>query len=238
LTSLLYLVIGAGFLFSLLVQGWLRATYARWSRVRNSLDLPGAEVSRRLLDRNGMPRYQIEILPGQLTDHFDPRSKTVALSQRIFREPSVASAAVAAHETGHALQDHTGYGPMQLRYAVLPLAHVGARFGPWAVLLGWFAGSDLLLNAGFLMFAAALGFQLLSLPIEFDASRRARDQLRMLGMDSLQDLRGTRQVLRAAAMTYVANSATAMGQLLVILLIAGRGLWRRLLPLAKKPPAA
>ena len=235
-----YLIIGIGFLLALLVQGWLRATYARWSRVVNSLDMPGAEVARRLLDRNGMPDFRIDMQPGKLTDHYDPRNKTVTLSQKIYLQPSVASAAVAAHETGHALQDKTGYGPMRFRHAMLPLAHLGAQYGPWAAIGGWLMGSGLLVQIGFLMFAGALAFQLLSLPIEFDASRRAKAELVNLGMNSPEDVEGAHKVLRAAAMTYVANSATAMGQLLLFLLFAGRGLLKKLFPAATKipPPSA
>ncbi len=235
MTSLFYLIIGIGFLMSLLVQVWLRRTYARWSKVRNSLDLPGAEVARMLLDRNHLHHCQINMQPGRLTDHYDPRQKVVSLSQRIFMEPSVASAAVAAHETGHALQDRAGYGPMRLRHAMLPVVQLAAQFGPWAALGGLLANSPTLLQVGFLMFAAALCFQLLSLPIEFDASRRARAELQSLGLNAPQDVAGARQVLRAAAMTYVANSASAMGQLMIFVLIAGRGIFKRLSPQPRTP---
>ena len=235
MTSLFYLIIGIGFLMSLMVQVWLRRTYARWSKVRNSLDLPGAEVARMLLDRNHLHQCHINMQPGRLTDHYDPRQKIVSLSQRIFMEPSVASAAVAAHETGHALQDQAGYGPMRLRHAMLPVVQLSAQFGPWAALGGLLANSPTLLQIGFLMFAAALCFQLLSLPIEFDASRRARAELQSLGLNAPQDVAGARQVLRAAAMTYVANSASAMGQLMIFVLIAGRGIFKRLSPQPRTP---
>jgi Zn-dependent membrane protease YugP len=227
--DLLYLVIGIGFVFSFLVQGWLRNTYSKWSRVRNSANLPGAVVARHLLDKNGLAEVQVTIQPGSLTDHYDPRSKTVCLSERIFQDASVASAAVAAHETGHALQDQKGYSLMRLRHALLPVAQLGAQYGPWAVVGGYSFGSAIIVQVGFLMFAASLLFQLLTLPVEFDASRRARLQLEEMGLSSEQDLVGTRKVLRAAAMTYVAGAATAMGQLVVILLFAGRGLLRRLI---------
>lgn len=226
--DLFYLVIGIGFVFSLMVQGWLRNTYSKWSRVRNSANLPGAVVARHLLDKNGLAEVQVTIQQGSLTDHYDPRSKTVCLSERIFRDASVASAAVAAHETGHALQDQKGYSLMRLRNALLPLAQLGAQYGPWAVVGGYSFGSAIIVQVGFLIFAASLLFQLLTLPVEFDASRRARLQLEEMGLSSEQDLVGTRKVLRAAAMTYVAGAATAMGQLVVILLFAGRGLLRRL----------
>ena len=219
-------IVIVGFLLSMAVQGWLRRTYAYWSRVRNSLDAPGVQVARHILDRHDLPHVPVTMQRGRLTDHYDPLKDIVRLSEPIYREHSVASAAVAAHETGHALQDFTEYGPMELRGRLLPIAQVGAQFGPWAAMLGWMMGSSTFLQLGFAMFAAALAFQLLSLPIEFDASRRAKVELEKMGFTSEQDREGARKVLFAAAMTYVAGAATAMGQLLLILVIAGRGLGR------------
>lgn len=224
--DLFNLVVFIGFVLSLVVQAWLKRTYAYWSRVRNSLDLPGAQVARRVLDTNGMQHVPVSVQRGRLTDHYDPLRDVVRLSEPIYREHSVASAAVAAHESGHALQDHTEYGPMELRGKLLPIAQVGAQFGPWAAMIGWMIGSSTFLQLGFAMFAAALAFQILSLPIEFDASRRAKAELEELGFTTEQDREGARKVLFAAAMTYVAGAATAMGQLLLILVIAGRGLGR------------
>ena len=224
--EILNLIVFVGFLLSLMVQGWLRRTYARWSRVQNSLGMPGVQVARYILDRNELPQIPVAMQRGRLTDHYDPLKDIVRLSEPIYLEPSVASAAVAAHETGHALQDHTEYGPMELRGRLLPIAQVGAQFGPWAAMLGWMMGSSTFLQLGFAMFAAALAFQLLSLPIEFDASRRAKIELEKLGFTSEQDREGARKVLFAAAMTYVAGAATAMGQLLFILVIVGRSFGR------------
>jgi Zn-dependent membrane protease YugP len=158
-------VVGIGFAISLLVQGWLRATYAKWSRVRNSLDLPGAHVCRHLLDKDGLPNSQVTMQRGILTDHYDPRTKNIALSERIYREPSIASAAIAAHETGHAIQDKVGYGPMRFRSAVIPIVQLGAQYGPYAILGGWLFGYSELVLIGFLMFAGAMLFQLLTLPV-------------------------------------------------------------------------
>lgn len=226
--DLFYLVVGIGFVVSLIVQGWLRTTYARWSRVRNSLNLPGARVARYLLDRNGLPNSQVTLNPGTLSDHYNPRTKNLALSERIYREPSVASAAIAAHETGHALQDKEGYGPMRFRQAMLPIVQFGAQYGPYAIIGGWLFGSSNIVTIGFLMFAGALLFQVLTLPVEFNASSRAKRQLEKIGFTTDEDRKGAHKVLRAAAMTYVAGAATAVGKLLVILLFAGRALFRRL----------
>jgi Zn-dependent membrane protease YugP len=225
--DLFYLIIAIGFVLSLVVQVWLRSTYARWSKVRNSLDQPGAQVASWVLERNDLAQCQVKLQPGRLTDHYDPRNKTVSLSERIFVEPSIASAAIAAHECGHALQDKSGFGPMRVRAALLPIAQLGAQYGPWAAMGGWIVGSTTLVQLGFATFAASLVFQLLSLPIEFDASRRAKLQLQELGFTTEQDIEGARQVLRAAAMTYVANAATAMGHLLLVMSIFGRSLFRR-----------
>jgi Zn-dependent membrane protease YugP len=173
---------------------------------------------------------------GSLTDHYDPRTKNIALSERIYREPSIASAAIAAHETGHAIQDKVGYGPMRFRSAVIPIVQLGAQYGPYAILGGWLFGFSELVLIGFLMFAGAMLFQLLTLPVEFNASHRALAQLEQMGFESEQDRVGARKVLRAAAMTYVAGAATAMGKLLVILFIAGRSLFGRLLGASAKIP--
>jgi hypothetical protein len=227
LIDLFYIVIGIGFVLSLLMQGWLKTTYARWAKVPNSLNLPGSDVARYLLEKNDMHGFQVTMQPGHMTDHYDPRHKNISLSERIYREPSVASAAIAAHETGHALQDVDGYGPMRLRAALLPIAQLGAQFGPYAAIGGWMLGSTMLVQVGFAMFAASLVFQLISLPIEFDASRRAKVQLVEMGFTTEDDREGARKILFAAAMTYVAGASTAMGHLLIMLLFVGRGLLKR-----------
>ena len=210
-------------------------TYARWSRVPNSLNLVGAQVARYLLDANGLRQNPVQMQPGSLTDHYDPRKKTVALSEKIYREPSVASAAIAAHETGHAVQDKTGYSWMRFRYMMSPVVQLGAQYGPYAVSAGFLFGQSELVVIGFVGFAATLLFQILTLPVEFDASRRAKDMLYEMGFTTKQDQEGARRVLRAAAMTYVAGAATAMGKLLVMLLIAGRWLLKRAVPRSVKP---
>ena len=231
--NLFYIVVGIGFVLSLIIQGWLRMTYAKWSRIRNSMNLPGAAVARHVLDKNGLQLCVVTEQPGNLTDHYDPRKKQVALSTRIFREPSVASAAIAAHETGHAIQDSVRYGPMQLRYKLLPLVQIASQYGPYAIMGGYFFGNVNIMLIGFLMLAASLLFQLITLPIEFDASKRARAQLEEMGFTSREDRKGARKILRAAAMTYVAGAATAMMQVLVILFIFGRSIWRMIFRLGK-----
>lgn len=180
-----------------------------------------------VLKRNSLLNVALTMQPGKLTDHYDPRTKTVSLSSRIYQEPSVASAAIAAHECGHALQHHLGYGPLRLRSAILPLAQLGSEYGPWAAMGGSLVGSITLIQLGLALFTGAMVFQLLTLPVEFDASRRAKEELEALGFNSPEDLEGARRVLQAAAMTYVAGAATAMGHLLIVLFMFGRGLFRR-----------
>ncbi|QEG36508.1 zinc metallopeptidase [Bythopirellula goksoeyrii] len=221
-----YLIIGAGFLLSLAIQAWLRRTYTKWSRIQNSLNLSGAEVARHLLQSHQLSSIRVLEQKGKLTDHYDPRKKHIALSGQIYREPSIASAAIAAHETGHALQDQDRYGPMQLRYMVLPIATLGAQYGPWAAIIGSFIGSPSLVHYGLLGFGVALMFQVLSLPIEFNASTRAKEELESMGFTSPEDRAGASKVLFAAAMTYVANAATAMAQVLFLLLLLGRSFFK------------
>lgn len=228
--NVFYLVIGIAFAFALLVQGWLKSTYARWSKVRNSLDASGASVARHVLDNNALWQVQVGVQSGALTDHYDPRDKSIALSERIYVEPSIASAAIAAHECGHAIQDKENYGPMRIRDRAVPIAILGSRYGPWAVIGGWFFGAELLIQIGFLLYAGALILQVVNLPVEFDASRRARDELESMGMNTDEDRHGAKKVLRAAAMTYVAGSATAMTHLIFILFAFGRSLLRRTTP--------
>ena len=145
----------------------------------------------------------------------------------------MASVAIAAHECGHAIQDAEHYKPMRLRERMLPIAQLGSQYGPWAAIGGWFFSAPQLVQLGFALYAASLLFQLMSLPIEFNASRRATEQLEAFGLDSEEDKKGTRQVLRAAAMTYVAGSATAMGHLVVMLIVVMRKSLKRLLPATK-----
>ena len=186
-----------------------------------------------MLDHHRLFDVDVLMTQGPLSDHYDTQKKNVALSGRIFIEPSIASAAIAAHECGHAIQDAESFMPMRVREKMMPIAQVGAQYGPWAVIGGWIFSSPAFVMTGFILYAVSLVFQLVSLPIEFDASRRAMNQLEAFGLDSDEDIKGVRKVLRAAALTYVAGSATAMGHLLVIFGVAGRGLIRRFISIAK-----
>lgn len=221
-----YLIAGAALLFSLLVQGALKRTYAKWSRVANTAGLEGGRVARTILDQNDMRPVPVEAVRGKLTDHYDPRGKVVRLSPAVYGVPSVAAMAIAAHESGHAIQDHVDYGPLELRTGLAPVAAAGARFGIPAAIFGSVAGLPILVPIGVLAYVGALLLQFLTLPVEFDASRRALSELNRLGLIQGEEREGARQVLRAAAMTYVAGTATAAGYIFYILLVGGRMLRR------------
>jgi len=181
--------------------------------------LPGADTSRAILRANGLHDVKVEPVPGQLSDHYDPRTKTVRLSEAHFRVPSVAGAAVAAHEVGHALQHANAYAPLQLRSTLVPVAQIGQNLGPWIVIGGFLLGIAGLVEVGIVLFAAAVLFQLVTLPVEFDASKRAVAEMQRLGLATTADVGGSRQVLNAAAMTYVAAAAASVAYLMHYVLL-------------------
>ena len=213
-----YLIGIVAFVVSMAIQGYLRSTYNKWMKVQNTSGLTGAETARAILDENGLHDVKVEPVKGKLSDHYDPRSKTVRLSEGNYGHANVAGMAVAAHEVGHAIQHAKAYAPLQARTAILPVANIGQQFGPMLVLFGLFLGgasaNNLLLNAGILLFAGAVLFQVITLPVEFDASRRAMVQLKNMGLATSSDSGGARNVLTAAALTYVAAAATSIAYLL------------------------
>jgi len=215
-----YMVIGlVAFVASLAIQGWLKSTYATWMKRANTAGLSGAEVARAILQANGIADVQVVAVPGQLSDHYDPTRKVVRLSEANFRSASVAGMAVAAHETGHAIQHARAFAPLAWRTAILPAANIGSQFGPMLALFGLMLGvaGKPLLTVGIVLFAAAVVFHLVTLPVELDASRRALGQLQRLGLVTAGDQGGARKVLTAAAMTYVAAAATSIAYLMYFL---------------------
>ena len=222
-----YLIVGFVLLFSLLVQGALKRTYAKWSGVRNSRNLPGSQVAQTILDANDMRRVGVEQVRGKLSDHYDPRTKVIRLSQPIYAVPSVAALAISAHEAGHAIQDHEQYGALKFRTAMAPIASFAARFGIPALIAGSFFDSVWLVQAGVIAYVGALLMQFVTLPVEFNASRRALAQLQSLHLMDEAEEEGARNVLRAAAMTYVAGVASAAGYIVYLLLAGGRMLMQR-----------
>lgn len=211
---LIFVVTLAG---TLLVHFWLKRTYRTWHGVPGASGLTGFETARAVLDLNGLREVKVEAVPGLLSDHYDPRDRTVRLSEENYRGSSVAAAAVAAHEAGHALQHAQAYAPLRWRSALVPVAGIGANFGPWLILAGLLFGAFGLLQVGLVLFAAAVLFQLVTLPVEFDASRRALAQMHRLGLVTPADTGGAQRVLNAAALTYVAAAASSVAYLLYYL---------------------
>ncbi len=219
-----YLIGLIAFVGSLLIQGWLRNTYETWSKKANASGLSGRDAALSILQANGINDVKVEMVQGVLTDHYDPTKKVVRLSEANYNRASVAAMAVAAHEVGHAIQHARAYAPLQWRTALLPIASIGSQWGPMLAIFGLFfgGGPNFLLNLGIILFSAAVVFHLVTLPIEFDASRRALVQLNELGIVTQQDSSGARSVLTAAAMTYVAAAATSIMYLLYFIMQSRR----------------
>lgn len=214
-----------GVLLSLWAQNRVNSTFARYSRVRSFSGMTGAEAARRLLNAQGIYDVTVQPVSGKLTDHYDPRTKVVKLSDSVYNATSVAAIGVAAHECGHAMQHNEGYGPLRFRSALVPVANFGSQLSWPMILLGILFGGlgSPLVQVGILMFSLAVLFQLVTLPVEFNASSRAVRFLDSQGILSGEEVDGTRKVLKAAALTYVAAAAGSILQLLrLVILFGGR----------------
>ncbi len=210
-------------LLSLGVQLYLRSAYGKWSKVRNSNNLTGAQVSEVLFDRTALNEIPTQVVPGQMTDHFDPRANIVRLSQGTATQPSVAAMAIAAHELGHVQQYQTGSALIKTRNFLLPALQFSPTIAYISILIGLMLNITGLLWVGIAFFSLMVFFTLLTLPVEFDASRRAMNMLTEAGlMNSREDQQGARTVLRAAALTYVAAAITSILQLLYYISLANR----------------
>ena len=221
------LIAGAAYVFALIVQKKLHATYNKWGAVKNSAGLTGAQTARVILNANGMESVPVRAVEGKLSDHYDPRKKEVRLSTDVHAVPSVAAMAVAAHESGHAIQDHVGYKPLEIRTSLVPLARAGAQYGIPAALLGTLLGNTLLVQAGVVGYVGAILFQFSTLPVEFNASKRALKQLEQLRLLNPEESKGARTVLRNAAMTYVAGVASSAVYIVYLAIAGGRWLFRK-----------
>ncbi|REJ09711.1 MULTISPECIES: zinc metallopeptidase [Halobacillus] len=195
-------------------QSKVKSTYKKYSKVPTSSAMSGAEVARKILDDNGLYNVAVEEVRGHLTDHYDPRSKVIRLSTDIYHGRSTAGAAVAAHEVGHAIQDAQDYAFLRFRSALVPVASFGSNISIFLIIGGFLLGMAGLALAGIVFFAAAVLFQLITLPVEFDASNRAMSQLVSTGVIRNDEERKTKKVLNAAAMTYVAGALVALAELL------------------------
>ena len=212
-----------GVIISLWAQGRVTSTFNRYSRVRSMTGMTGAEAAKRLLNSQGIYDVTVRPVAGNLTDHYDPRTKTVNLSQSVFNSSSVAAIGVAAHECGHAIQDNESYVPLRLRTAIVPAANLGSQLSWPLILIGILIGGfgSPLVEIGILLFSLAVLFQLVTLPVEYNASARAVKLLDSQGILGGQEVDGTRKVLNAAALTYVAAAATLILQLLRLVILFG-----------------
>ena len=210
-------------LFSLFAQWKVQSTFAKYSKTRTQRGATGADVAGAILRQNGLYDIRVERVSGRLSDHFDPRKKVIRLSGSVGDVASVSAVGVAAHEAGHAVQHAVGYTPIKLRQAIIPVTRVGSFLAFPLILVGLLLSNEMLLNVGIVFFGLAFVFQLVTLPVEFDASKRALQTLENSNMLDPGELQGARKVLSAAALTYVAALAVTLAQLLRILLLFGGG---------------
>ncbi|MEA3327011.1 MAG: zinc metallopeptidase [Chloroflexota bacterium] len=217
---LIYMI--PAFLLSLIIQLYVNSSYKRWSKIDNQSGLTGAQVAQRLAEKIGMYDMQMKGTPGRLTDHYDPRSNTLSLSREIAQGSSVASMAIAAHEMGHAQQDKDNYFLMRVRSAMVPAVNIGTSLGWIFLMLGLVLSISNLAWLGVISFSAGAAFAVATLPVELNASKRARQLLKTSGMiTSEAERKGVKQVLNAAALTYVAAIASSVLQLLYFVSLAG-----------------
>ena len=215
------LLLAIAFVISMYAQIKVKSTFAQFSKVRSRRGMTGAEVAHHILLANRINDVAIEETRGMLSDHYDPIKKKLRLSEEIYHSSSVAALGVAAHEAGHAVQHHVGYAPLKWRHAIFPVANFGSNLAFPLFFLGLIFSSGFLMDFGIYLFLAAVAFQLITLPVEFDASRRALAMLSTGGFLERDELAGAKKVLKAAAMTYVAATAVAIMQLVRLLLIRG-----------------
>lgn len=216
-----FLIIIAAMLLGLVAKSMVTNTYRKYSRVSTGRGVSGAGIAREILDSYGLANIEIKQIAGQLSDHYDPGNGVLKLSQSVYNGNSVASVGVAAHEAGHAVQDAMGYSPFQIRQKLVPVASLGSQMLFPLIIGGLFFRITELYYIGAALYGAALLFQLVTLPVEFDASRRAVVYLRKSGNMSGSELAGVKKVLTAASLTYVAAALASLGQM-IWLLLAGR----------------
>ncbi|WP_353892166.1 zinc metallopeptidase [Proteinivorax hydrogeniformans] len=222
-SGLIYFVIPAG-IFAMYAQGKVKSAYAKYSKVMANKRITGAQVARTLLDRMGLQDVDVELTSGHLSDHYDPKAKKVRLSREVHNGTSLASLAIAAHETGHANQHDEGYFFLAFRNNFVPLAQFGSSLAMPLFLIGFIfsaqgGGPTYLMDLGIAFFSFALIFQLVTLPVEFNASSRAMALLTNEGIITNEEQKGTKAVLNAAALTYIAATAVALAQLLRLILL-------------------
>ena len=222
-----YLILIPGAILTFWAQNNIKSTYRRYSQINSSLGMRGADVARTILQKMGVTDVRVETVAGELTDHYDPSAKVVRLSRGIYDSGSLAAAAVAAHECGHVLQDKEDYKFMNVRAALVPAVNLGSRFGPMLVMAGLIfsamgAFSQTMIYIGMALFFSVIVFHIVTLPVEFDASRRALKLIDELGILQGEENKGAKAVLQAAAWTYVATAFYALLQLVQLWLMSQR----------------
>ena len=221
-----YILVLITAILSMVASARVSSTFKKFSQKPTSRSITGEQAARKILDENGLHDFRVERVSGNLTDHYDPRAKVIRLSDSVHSSTSVAAVGVAAHEAGHAVQHAVGYAPIKLRNTIVPIANIGSMAGPYLIIIGLLlsgAMSDVLLNLGIWFFSAAVLFQLVTLPVEFNASNRAIATLKNGMYLYEEEVPAVKKVLSAAAMTYVAAAAVSIANLLrFIMLIGGR----------------
>jgi Zn-dependent membrane protease YugP len=209
-------------ILSLITQFMVKSTFAKYSRIRCSRNVSGRDAAALLMQVNNITSVSIEPTAGSLTDHYDPSHRVLRLSQPVYGQNSIAAVGVAAHETGHAIQHARSYGPLILRSTLVPAANIGSSLGPWLAMAGLIFSFPILINLGIILFAGAVLFYVITLPVEFNASARAIAILRSSQVLTPEELKGVKKVLAAAAMTYVASALTALMSFLRLILLSRR----------------
>lgn len=224
-----YILLIPAIIFTLFAQAKVKSAYRKYSGVRNMRGITGMQAARKILDANGLQDVRIEMIPGTLSDHYDPRDRVMRLSAGVYNDTSVAAVSIAAHESGHAVQHATGYGLLKFRNTIVPVVNIASKLS-WPLLIiglliasaGSMTTGYLIFDIGVLFFAGVVLFHLVTLPVELDASKRAIVQMQQLGIIGEEEVRGSRKVLSAAAMTYLAALATAVLNLIRLLILRER----------------
>lgn len=217
-----YILLLPAIILALYAQMRVQSAYSKYKNVMNQRRLTGAEAARRILNANGLSSVLVERTRGTLSDHYDPRTNVVRLSEEVYDTPSVAAVGIAAHEVGHAIQHNFGYMPIKLRNTILPVAQFSSGLAMPLILLGILISKfSILIRVGILLYAAVVAFQLITLPVELNASRRALASIREMDYLSAEEIKGTKKVLSAAALTYIAAAATAILQLVRLIALTG-----------------
>ena len=225
-SSIILVVIGT--LLCLITSGIVKSTFAKYSKVASMSGMTGAQVADAILRKEGIYDAKVEPIAGSLTDHFNPATKVVSLSESVYGSSSIAAISVAAHECGHAMQHNEDYFPLKIRSSILPVANFGSKYGLWMVILGLIISFFRpIVFIGVVLFAFGVLFQVVTLPVEFDASRRALETISEMGILGEQEMTGAQKVLKSAAMTYVASAAASILSLIRLILIAQGGRSRR-----------